>query len=475
MVKPIDPSDATDIVVSSRSTDDSLSAPSAPAISRGALLKGAAVTAAGVALMTPAARALAASSPVAVPSVVGGAPQGAITIWDRAGDLFQVFDATIPSFNKKYPGVKVNHVAVDVDAKLPTTLATGVNVPDGSFYEDANLPVQAGHFYDLTDLMKPYIKGVVPFKVQVNTHNGRILGVPWDLDPGLLYYREDLLHQAGVDPLSITTYDELFTAGQTLQKKLGPSVKPIHVEQDPGLAQLWVEMFANQQGVSMVDASGKLQINSAPYLKILQWIKRVNDAGLGTRAVYYSPGDIKAIEAGQVALYPWAIWASYGPQFLFKRSKGLWRAMPLPAWTKGGARGAVMGGSSFIIPNKAANPHLAWLWYEHLVFSREGYHAVYGPNKIYPGGLSTSLPSYTPALSEQLFQNPAGLGGQNLWQVATSTVKQIPGTYYYPTWYNQAIPYFGANIQRLLDGKLTPQQVLTQSASDIQTKLINRA
>jgi lactose/L-arabinose transport system substrate-binding protein len=180
-------------------------------------------------------------------------------------------------------------VAVDVDAKLPTTLATGVNVPDGSFYEDANLPVQAGHFYDLTDLMKPYVSKIVPFKVQVNTQNGRILGIPWDLDPGLLYYREDLLHKAGVDPTSITTYDELFTVAQTLQKKLGSSVKPLHIEQDPGLAQLWVEMFANQQGVSMVDAHGKLTLDSAPYLKIMQWLKRVNDAGLGTRAVYYSP------------------------------------------------------------------------------------------------------------------------------------------------------------------------------------------
>ncbi len=459
--------------IDTTNTNSSLSTPSRP-ISRGALLKGAAA-ATGALLAAPAAAALAAEPARIAAPYIRRAPEGTITIWDRAGDLFQVFQATIPAFNKKYPGITVNHVAVDVDAKLPTTLATGVNVPDGSFYEDANLPVQAGHFYDLTDLMKPYVSKIVPFKVQVNTQNGRILGIPWDLDPGLLYYREDLLHKAGVDPTSITTYDELFTVAQTLQKKLGASVKPLHIEQDPGLAQLWVEMFANQQGVSMVDAHGKLTLDSAPYLKIMQWLKRVNDAGLGTRAVYYSPGDLKAIEAGQVALYPWAIWFSYGPQFLFKKTKGLWRSMPLPAWTTGGARGAVMGGSSFIIPNKAKNPHLAWLWYEHLVFSREGYRAVYGPNKIYPGGLSTSLPSYTPALSEQLFQNPAGLGGQDLWKVATGTVKQIPGTYYYPTWYNQAIPYFGANIQRLLDGKLTPQQVLTQSARDIQTKLINRA
>lgn len=455
-------------------SDSFLSTPPRP-ISRGTLLKGAAATA-GAFLAAPAASALAASETGRVSApYVARPPEGTIVIWDRAGDLFQVFHATIPAFNKKYPRVTVKHVAVDVDAKLPTTLATGVNVPDGSFYEDNFLPVQAGHFYDLTNLMQPYVKDIPPFKVTVNTQQGRILGVPWDLDPGLLYYREDLLHKAGVDPMSITTYDQLLTAAKTLQTKLGSSVRPIHVEQDPGLTQLWVNMFANQQGVSMVDAHGKLTINSVPYLKILQWLKRVNDAGLGTRAVFNGPGDVAAVEKGQIAFYPWAIWFSYGAQFLYKKTKGLWRAMPLPAWTAGGARGAVMGGSSFIIPNKAKNPQLAWLWYEHLVFKPEGYRAVYGPNKLYPGGLNTSLPSYKPALAEQLFKNVPALGDQNLWKIATDTVKDIPGAYYYPTWYNQAVAYFGANIQRLLDGKLTPQQVLTQSANDIQTKLINRA
>lgn len=402
------------------------------------------------------------------------ATEGTVTIWDRSGDLFQVFDATIASFNKKYPKIKVKHVSVDVDAKLPTTLNTGVNVPDGAFYEDSNLPVLASHYYDITDWIQPYTKDIVPFKLRVNTHNGRIVGVPWDLDPGLLYYREDMLQEAGVSPDAIQTYDDLLEAAHKVQDKFGPNCKPIHLEQDPALTQTWVEMFANQQGTSMVDANGKLQLNSQAYLNILNFLNRVRTENLGTRAVYFSPGDVAAIEANQVAFYPWAIWAVYGPELLFKKSKGKWRAMPLPAWTKGGARGAVMGGSSFIIPKKAKNPHLAWLFYEHLVFSKEGYTAVYGPNKVYPGGINTSIPSYLPALQTQLFKNSDGLGGQNLWEVATGTVKDIPGNFYIAPWYNQAVSYFGTNVQRMLDGQMTPQQVLQKSSSDIQTKLVDR-
>jgi lactose/L-arabinose transport system substrate-binding protein len=461
-------------------TPDAPAAPSEPqaadrSLTRRSLLQGAAA-ATGALLAAPAVGALATAPGAAIAApAFAPPPEGTITIWDRAGDLFHVFDAVIPAFNKKYPRIKVNHLTVDVDAKLPSTLATGVAVPDGSFYEDNNLPVQRAHFYDITKWIQPYVKDLVPFKVTVNSQGGRIYGVPWDLDPGLLYYREDLLHRAGVDPASITTYDALFTAAHTLQQKLGARMKPIHLERDPGLTLLWTEMFANQQGVSMVNAQGKLTLDTAPYLKILQWFKRVNDAGLGTHAAYTGPDDLAALDSGQEALVPWAIWFSYAPQFQLKKTRGLWRAMPLPAWAAGGARGAVMGGSSFIIPKQAKNPYLAWLWYEFLNFDPQGYQAVYGPNKLYPGGLNTSLPSYKPALAHQLFKNVPALGGQDLWTVATGTVKSIPGTYYYPTWYNQASSYLGANIQRLFAGQMTPQQVLTQSASQIQKNLVNRA
>jgi lactose/L-arabinose transport system substrate-binding protein len=454
------------------STQPDITSESSPtSISRRSFLK----TTAASTLFAAGGLGLAACGQSAPATTGGKSLSGEIVIWDRSGDLFQVFDATIATFNKKYPDIKVKHVAVDVDAKLPSTLTTGVNVPDGAFYEDNNLPVLSSHYYDITDWIQPYVKDIVPFKLQVNTHNERILGVPWDLDPGLLFYREDLLQKVGIDPKTLETYDDLIAASHTLQDKLGPKVKPIHLEQDPGLTQLWVNMFANQQGVSMVDRDGKLQIDSPQYLNIMNFLKKVRDEGIGTRAVYQSPGDVAALDGGLEIFNPWAVWAVYGPELLLKKTKGLWRAMPLPAWTKGGSRGAVMGGSSFIIPKKAKNPHLAWLYYEHLVFSPEGYQAVYGPNKIYPGGLNTSLPSYNPALSKQLYQNSDGLGKQNLWEVVTGTVKDISGNYTYPTWYNQAIPYFGANIQRLLDGQMTPQDVLTKSANDIQTKLIARS
>ena len=403
-------------------------------------------------------------------------PEGEIVIWDRSGDLFQVFDATLPTFNQKYPKIKVRHEAVDINAKLATTLAAGVDVPDGTFIEDVNIPPLAEYFTDITDWIQPYTEDIVPFKLRVNTHKGRVIGIPFDLCPGLLYYRADLLESAGIDPGAIATYDDLIPAAKTIQEKLGKDKKPIHIERAVWAIPLQLEMFANQQNTSLVNEQGDLQLNSEPYLRAVKWIKSVLDNGVGSLQEYTSPGDIQAMDTDQVAFYPWAIWFVYAPENLLKESKGKWRAMPLPAWTAGGARGANMGGSSFVIPKQGKNKNqkLAWLFYEHLMFTPEGYKAVYGPNKIYPGGLNTSLSAYKPAHAQQLFENPKGLGGQNLWEVAVSTVDEIPANYYYAPWYGQAAEIIAANVQRMQDGQISAEEAIKSSADEITTRVIKR-
>jgi lactose/L-arabinose transport system substrate-binding protein len=412
--------------------------------------------------------------PLGVPSFTAP-PSGEITIWDRSGDLFKVFDKAIATFTARYPQVKVNHMAVEINAKLPNTLITGADVPDGAFYDDALVPGIAPHLYDLTKLIEPYRADIAPYKLGVATIEGRVVAVPWDLDPGLLFYREDVLQQAGVDPARIATYDDLLAAARTVKAKF-PSSKPIHLEGNEFLGQLWIDMFANQQGAGMVDASGKLVLNSPPYLRVLQWLDRVRAEGLGTLAKYFEPTDVATLDNGTQVFVPWAQWFVFGPQQLLKETKGKWRATQLPAWQAGGARAGVMGGASFVIPAKAKNPQLAWLLYEHLTFRKDGYTAVYGPNDVYSGGLNTSVPSYLPALRSDgpLFKPIAELGGQDLWRVATEAAKQVPGGYTIPVWWGKAVDYFGVNVQRMLNGQIGPEQVLKESSDQIQKNLIDR-
>ncbi|MDR1430853.1 MAG: sugar ABC transporter substrate-binding protein [Propionibacteriaceae bacterium] len=402
-------------------------------------------------------------------------PTGEIVIWDRSGDLYEVFDAVIESFNAKYPGITVHHEAVDIAAKLQNTLITGTDVPDGVFLDDAYVAGYKDHLWDLSDVLAPYLDKITKQKIDVNTVADGIYGVPYDLDPGLLFYNAAALDKAGIDPAAINTYDDLLAAAKKYQD-YRPSAKPIHLEQGAWLGQLQLEMYANQLATSMADANGELRLNSPEYLKILTWLDEVAKQGLGTRAEYLTPSDIGALEAGDEVFYPWAIWFDFAPQQQLPITSGQWRAMQLPAWETGGARGGAMGGSSFILPKQGKNSQLAWLFYEFLMFDETGYTAVYGPNKVYPGGLNTSIPAYQPAAdpAKPLFKPVEALGNQDLWTTAIEAGKQIPGGTPTPTWWDGAVEYLGNNVQKMLDGAMTPQEVLDQSAKDIQANLVDR-
>jgi len=402
-------------------------------------------------------------------------PSGEITIWDRSGDLFEVFDGVIEKFNEKYPDIVVNHEAVDIGAKLQNTLITATDVPDGVFLDDQLVPGYADSLWDLSDVLDPYLADIAQQKVDVNSINGGIFGVPWDLDPGLLFYNEAALTSAGIDATAIESYDDLLQAARDY-KAFRPDAGPIHLEQSAFLGQLQLEMYASQLGTSITDENGELRIDSPEYEQILTFLDTVQKEGLGTRAEYLGPTDIATLDSGQQVFVPWAQWFSFGPQQLLPETLGDWRAMPLPAWEDGGARSGAMGGSSFIIPKDAAEPGLAWLFYEFLVFDPEGYAAVYGPNSIYPNGLNTSIPSYAPAADadKPLFGEVEAFGDQDFWKTAVEAGEQIPGGVPTPTWWGGAVDYLGNNIQKMLDGTMTPQEVISVSTEDIQTNLVDR-
>ncbi len=59
----------------------------------------------------------------------------------------------------------------------------------------------------------------LPGPVQGNTYNGKLYGIPYYTDAGLLYYRKDILDEAGVKPPK--TLDELNNLAKTLKGKGG--------------------------------------------------------------------------------------------------------------------------------------------------------------------------------------------------------------------------------------------------------------
>ena len=53
-----------------------------------------------------------------------------------------------------------------------------------------------------------------------------------------------------------------------------------------------------------------------------------------------------------------------------------------------------------------------------------------------------------------LFGEVEALGGQDLWEGATSAGAEIPAAGPIPTWWGGAVDYLGNDLQRMLDGDL---------------------
>lgn len=51
---------------------------------------------------------------------------------------------------------------------------------------------------------------------------------------------------------------------------------------------------------------------------------------------------------------------------------------------------------------------------------------------------------------------------------------ELPGTVPTPAWWPQAVDYLGNNLQLLLEGQATPEEVIEESTNQIQTNLIDR-
>jgi multiple sugar transport system substrate-binding protein len=136
------------------------------------------------------------------------------------------FQAILDEFEREYPGVQVK------DEILPSTTDEQhqfyvINLEGGSADFDVlamdviwvNEFAEAGWLRDLTHLLHPSEReDFFPGPLEAVTHDGRLYGIPWYIDAGVLYYRKDLLAKYGFPPPA--TWDDLVrTASHVLRRE----------------------------------------------------------------------------------------------------------------------------------------------------------------------------------------------------------------------------------------------------------------
>jgi trehalose/maltose transport system substrate-binding protein len=213
----------------------------------------------------------------------------------------------------------------------------------------------------LVDLKK-YSQGAeakhFPSMVANNTVDGKLLGMPWFTDAGLLFYRKDLLEKNGLKPPE--TWDQLSAAAKKVidaERAAGNADFQGFVFQAKayeGLSCNALEWVASFGGGEIVDGAGNITINNANAAKALDtaavWIGTIAPGGV----LNYGEEDARGVFQNGKALFmrnwPYAWSLSQAADSPIKGKVGV---APLPAGS--GGKAATLGGWQLAVSKYSKN------------------------------------------------------------------------------------------------------------------------
>ncbi|MDR7417907.1 MAG: ABC transporter substrate-binding protein [Armatimonadota bacterium] len=207
----------------------------------------------------------------------------------------------------------------------------------------------------------------LPGAIRANTIGGKIYGVPWYTDAGMLYYRRDLLekHTARVP----TTWDELIqTAQRIVQAENNPQLGGFLFQgaRIEALANFFFEVLWSNGG-DILDGGGKVILDNGKGLEALNFMldlvrrHRVTPPGVTTLP---TDDTRAAFQDGRFVFlrnwtYAMGLFQSEG-----SRVQGRVGIAPLPRGSAGSA--STLGGWQLAVSNFSRNKEAAWRFVEFM-------------------------------------------------------------------------------------------------------------
>lgn len=101
------------------------------------------------------------------------------------------------------------------------------------------------------DQVAGFSEGIAPPALAAATHDGRLVAVPWFLDPQVLWYRGNTAERAGLDPAKPISWDDLVAGAQ----RLGVTVQ-VEDRDGSGISE-WVNALVAGAGGTLVSGTGR--------------------------------------------------------------------------------------------------------------------------------------------------------------------------------------------------------------------------
>lgn len=220
----------------------------------------------------------------------------------------------------------------------------------------------------MNDYVEPVLNDLIESRVDIYAKDGTYYGLPFHVGAMVIYYNEEILSAAGVDPDSIKTWDDFKEAGKQVVAATGVPMTTLETGDQWSFWPLIV-----QQGGDYLDADGQVALDSDINIKALQYLQDLVKEGIAEVAPggghhaeeYY--GFMNQGGAASVFMPMWYMgrFTDYMPDL---KNKILIK--PMPAWEAGGNRSSGMGGTGTVVTNQAQHPELTQ---EFLAFAKLSY------------------------------------------------------------------------------------------------------
>lgn len=314
----------------------------------------------------------------------------------------------------------------------------------------------------------PDIDQFFPAIVENNTVNGKLVGVPWFTDAGLLYYREDLLQKYGFDGPP-ETWAELEQQAKTIQDGERAAGKPDFYgfvwqgNSYEGLTCNALEWQVSNGGGQIVEGTPdapKVTVNNPQTIAALErakgWVGTISPQGVTT---YDEPTSLGVWQAGNAAFmrnWPYAVAETQGTDFADSFNVAV-----LPKGEGEGARNADTLGGWQLMVNDASDNKEAAAEFVKFMTSRE-MQEFWAINR-------TLLPT-RPEVYEDADVLKVNPYYENLLPVFSGGAVPRPSTVTGDLYNDVSTAYFTA-VNQILSGQVTAQEGVAALEEELQSIL----
>ncbi|MET4639816.1 sugar ABC transporter substrate-binding protein [Mycetocola sp. 2940] len=349
---------------------------------------------------------------------------GEITVWSwdtAAAGLKRLAE----SYEDSHPDTSVKVVDVGYDNaydKLSVGLQAGSGLPDLVTIETDRAPGYISEFpkgfTSLTPILGDEEANFDPSKWSAGSNAaGELIAAPWDSGTVGLFYRSDYFAEAGVDPASLDTWNDLVAAGEQIKDETGHTLMSIDVASGATFT-----MLLQQAGQGLFDEDGDIAITSPAAVDVLTLLKTMNDKGL-LKNVKGWDGRVTATKNGDSAVHPEAVWWIGTLTAEMPELSGKFGVVELPSIGKDSARTSNNGGSNLAIPSQSKNPDLAASFLAYALADADNQVSLMENEGLFP--------SYLPALEHTYFQKEDPyFSSQKVYELFAEQTAEIPSVTY---------------------------------------------